>query len=175
MYLTKMEKQRIEQIVHKLLTRYEYNDPNNNCIDIVKFANSVGFRVGESKKLSDIDDGFIFISENKEERIIGVNYNRTLEEKRFIVAHELAHYYLHYNKDLKGAYMHREHIKGKNEIENDADFFAACILMPKESFLEKYSYLKNKKYDTYDIVDALQSLYQTPRESILRRIEEVKA
>lgn len=172
--LTKMEKQIIQNKVSNILMNYNLNDPPNGYIDIVKFARKIGFQVGESKKLMDYDDGFIYISKDKHKKIIGVNYNRTIEEKRFIVAHELAHYYLHYDHKAEEAFMRREQIKGKNEKENDADFFAACFLMPKNNFLNYFNEFKKEEKDMYNIVDILQSLYKTPRESIIRRIEEVK-
>lgn len=101
MYLTRNKKQKIREKVSKILTECKFSSSNHDNIDIVKFARFFGFRVGESKKLLDIEDGFIFISESRKEYLIGVNYNRTLEEKRFIVAYELAHYFLHYDENSK--------------------------------------------------------------------------
>lgn len=170
--LTKMEKQIIQEKANTILANYKY-DNQEGYFDIVKFAIKEGFEVGESKHLLDTDDGFIYISKNPEARIIGVNYNRTKEEKRFIVAHELSHYYLHYDENQEGVFMRREHIKGKNEKENDADFLAACILMPQKNFISKYNKLQKEKLDAFDIIDYLQAIYKTPRESIIRRIEEV--
>ncbi|MCI8604774.1 MAG: ImmA/IrrE family metallo-endopeptidase [Ruminiclostridium sp.] len=131
MYLTRNKKQKIREKVSNLLTYYNLGSSNHDNIDIVKFAGAVGFRVGESKKLLDIEDGFIFISESRKEYLIGVNYNRTLEEKRFIVAYELAHYFLHYDENSKVNYLHRKYIKRKKEKENDTDFFAKCIMKPE--------------------------------------------
>ena len=110
----------------------------------------------------------------KKKLLIGVNNDRAFEEKRFIVAHELAHYFLHYkNSNTCDAIMHREHVKGKNEQENDADYFAACILMPTKSFSKLYHGLRAKEHPQTEIVDYLQIVFRTPRESIKRRIEEI--
>lgn len=172
--LSKMEKQIIAKKAEELLTKFGYDNNVDTYIDISKLAISVGFRVGESKQLHFKEDGFISVSKDKKKLLIGVNNDRTIEEKRFIVAHELAHYYLHYiDSNLEDAVMHREHIKGKNGDENDADCFAACILMPEKSFVNQYKKLKDKKYELSDIIDCLQSIFKTPRESIKRRIEEV--
>ena len=169
-----MEKQIIAKKAEELLTKFGYDNNADTYIDISKLAISVGFRVGESKQLHFKEDGFISVSKDKKKLLIGVNNDRTIEEKRFIVAHELAHYYLHYiDSNLEDAVMHREHIKGKNGDENDADYFAACILMPEKSFVNQYKKLKDKKYELSDIIDCLQSIFKTPRESIKRRIEEV--
>ena len=172
--VNKMEKHLIAEKANKLLTQFGYNSDYDTCIDITRLATSVGFRVGESSRLHFKDDGFISVSRDKKNLIIGVNNDRTIEEKRFIVAHELAHYFLHcVDSDLKDTIMHREHIKGKNEDENDADYFAACILMPEKSFVRQYKKLKEEQSDFSDIIDCLQAIYKTPRESIKRRIEEV--
>lgn len=172
--LTKMEKQAITDIANDLLKRYGYDQETDPFVDASGLAAYVGFIVGESKQLQFLDDGFMYASEDRKKLIIGVNDDRTWEEKRFIVAHELAHYFLHYkNSNLKETIMHREHVKGKDEQENDADFFAACVLMPEQSFKRLYEELKGKKYSFVDIIDYLQAVYKTPRESIKRRIEEL--
>ncbi len=172
--LSKVEKERITEITERLLTDFGYYDRENTYVDISKLAMSVGFKVGESRKLAFTDDGFIYASKDKDKSIIGVNYDRSIEEKRFIVAHELAHYYLHIpNLNDEDTIMFREHIKGKDETENDADYFAASILMPRKIFKSNYDRLIANGYDLSDIVDGLQLIFKTPRESVKRRIEEV--
>ncbi len=169
-----MEKKLIAKKTNELLKQYGYNDKIDTCVNISKLAISYGFKVGESKQLPYKEDGFIFISKDKKNLLIGVNTDRTVEEKRFIVAHELAHYFLHYvNSDLEDAIMHRERIKGKNATENDADYFAACILMPEQSFVKQFQRLTTLNYNSVDIIDYLQTIFKMPRESIERRIKEV--
>lgn len=168
----KMNKRVIEDKVSGLLGDFGYKDGEDVYIDICKFALSWKIRVGESKKLDFVDDGFISLSKSENDCIIGVNNARTLEEKRFIVAHELAHFFLH-KEQLKEAVMLRENIKGKVDGENDADYFAMCILMPTQSFQMQYIMLKRNSISEADIIDKLQDLFKTPRESIKRRVEEV--
>lgn len=172
--LSSMDKQMIVQKTNTLLKQFGYDTATDTYVDITKLAVSNGFKVGESKQLVFKEDGFMSVSKDKSKLLIGVNDDRTIEEKRFIVAHELAHYFLHYiNSDLKDTVMHREHIKGKSEDENDADYFAACILMPEQSFVRQFQKLKLKGYNSPDIIDCLQMIFKTPRESIKRRIKEV--
>lgn len=172
--LSYMDKKMITQKANALLKQYGYDAAADTYVDIAKLAVSNGFKVGESKQLAFKEDGFMSVSKDRKKLLIGVNDDRTIEEKRFIVAHELAHYFLHYmNSDLKDAIMHREHIKGKSEDENDADYFAACILMPEQSFIRQFRKIKEKSRDSSDIIDCLQMVFKTPRESIKRRIEEV--
>ena len=163
--LSKMEKKEIAKQAEELLIKFGYNIESVTYVDITKLATSAGFRVGESKKIPFIRDGFM----DRENLIIGVNFDRTMEEKRFIVAHELAHYYL----ESQGTVRHRDHVKGKDERENEADYFAACILMPQHSFVRHYNRLKELGLGIVDIIDNLQAIFKTPRESIKRRIGEV--
>lgn len=172
--LTKLEKRNIEKKASELLKRYGYIDGQDKYIDSVKIARSLGFIVGESKKLPDQEDGFIFVHPDNDLKIIAVNNNRSSEDKRFIVAHEIGHFILH-NKSLDEQFMLREHIKGKNSDENDADYFAACLLMPYNSFKEEASILRNIGYDEYEIISKLQAIFHTNQESIKRRLEEVHA
>ena len=174
--LTNMEKKKIEQLTAELLNQFVEDTENEaGYVDIVALARHFGFEVGESKKLSVTENGFISVSKDKQELLIGVNYYRTWEEKRFIIAHELAHYFLHY-KDSKLSepvfLMHSEKIKGKNETENDADYFAACLLMPRDKFESAYKQAKNS-YTHIEMIDYLGGIFRTPRESIERRINEL--
>lgn len=172
--LSKMEKQRISDIVNSLLTEFGYDSKVDTYVNIVKLAASAGLLVGESKKMHLKDDGFIYFPKDNSQPIICVNNDRSVENKRFIVAHELAHYFMHQKGTVtQNVVMRRERRKGKDNDENDADFFAACILMPAESFRQQYQRLKAQGLDASDIVDCLQIIFKTPTESIERRIEEV--
>ena len=63
----------------------------------------------------------------------------------------------------------------KELIENQADYFAACLLMPADIFSQKYISLKKSKmrYSEQEIVNELSDEFCVPNESVIRRIEEV--
>ncbi|HIU50890.1 MAG TPA: ImmA/IrrE family metallo-endopeptidase [Candidatus Limousia pullorum] len=169
-----MDKRDIEKNVNIMLERYGYSQEHDNYIDIVDFVRKLGFSVG-SAELEDNDDGFLIVQPNGvdglNDRIIGVNSKRSYEFKRFIIAHEFAHFILHYKGG--SAYLHRENKKGKNEEENEADYYAANLIMPKNSFLREYNNLKNSGLENNAIGVQLASIYKVPLESALRRISEV--
>lgn len=169
-----MEKSDIEKNAEIMLERYGYSQSSDNYLDIVDFVRKLGFSVGNAE-LEENDDGFLIVQPNGidglNDRIIGVNSKRSYEFKRFIIAHEFAHFILHYSGG--SAYLHRENKKGKNEEENEADFFAATLLMPKESFLREYNNLKESGLENNAIGVQLASIYKVPLESALRRISEV--
>lgn len=175
MELSIMEKAQIESKVKQLLDEYGYVPDRDTYVDVVAFAMKHRFLVGNAD-LEDSEDGFLLIQPRKTDegdlKLIGVNATRPLEFKRFITAHEFAHSVLHYQEGK--LYLHREHKKGKDENENDADYFAAALLMPAESFKRTYEDLVSEGIDNSEVVSKLASMYKVPLESALRRVDEVK-
>ena len=175
-----MEVNKIEQSVLNMLDSIQYTI-SNYSVDVIDVAKRLGFVVGNAV-LNEEDDGFIVVEEGRKEimgiktdKLIGVNSDRSLEWKRFIIAHELGHYILHFKeKNLEGLYAHRDHNRGHNELENEADFFAANLLMPRESFEKKYKEKKQEYRNDKDIVDALSKHFIVTVRMAERRIEELK-
>ena len=173
MGLNFMEKQAIEKQVSALLLDYGYSFEEDSYLDIVDFVQKLGFTVGNAM-LQDHEDGFLAIRpQANNDKIIGVNFDRSLDFKRFIIAHEFAHSVLHYQAGQ--VYLHREHKKGKSLEENDADYFAAALLMPQASFLRVYKLLLESGMNKNAICFRLASIFKVPFESAARRIEEVCA
>ncbi len=176
-----MDEAMIEKVALDTIKEVDYID-NGDSIDIIQIAKRLGFVVGNAFLNDDDDDGFIVVDEGKEEifgiktdKLIGVNSSKSLEWKRFIIAHEIGHYKLHYSMERDGGiYAHRDHKKGKNIIENEADFFAANILMPREKFSRMYSELKEKKLTEEDIAMILAKRFVVTQMMASRRIGELR-
>lgn len=178
-----MEKTRREEIelqVDTLFQKISYNNKQDE-VDIIKIAESLDFAIGNAV-LDNDDDGFILVQDGAEEllgiktdKLIGVNSKQPLEWKRFIIAHELGHYFLHYlNSSKTGMFAHRDHRKGKNNKENDADYFAAALLMPRKKFSERYKELEEKKLSEDDIIFLLAEKFQVTPNMARRRIGELE-
>lgn len=174
-----MEKNQIETQVTTLLTSYGYVFDRDDYVNIVDFVRHFGFIVGNAK-LDDAEDGFLAIQASNlakngngtsNDKIIGVNSKRSLDWKRFIIAHEFAHSILHYKTGE--IYLHRENKKGKDDEENDADYFAAALLMPKDSFKRLYNHFKKSGLNDTAICLQLASIFKVPFDSVSRRIKEV--
>lgn len=174
-----MDTNKIERSVMDTLESAQYTI--NECpVDVIDVAKKLGFVVGNAI-LNEEDDGFIVAEEGRKEimgiktdKLIGVNSDRTLEWKRFIIAHEIGHYILHFKeKNLKGLYAHRDHKRGHNELENEADFFAANLLMPRESFENKYKEIKQVYKNNKEIIDVLSKYFIVTTRMTERRIEEL--
>lgn len=170
--LSKMDRKIIERRAERVLDAFEYDPSDCIYVDAVMLARFFGFNVIESDSLPEHDDGNITVSADGKEKTIVVNTNRNFETKRFIITHELSHYLLHYTGD-QTLFRHRENIKGKNEEENDADFMAACLLMPRKSFSACYKVLR-QTMSYSDMVVELQLVFKATSESVIRRISEIK-
>lgn len=182
--MDKKELEVIEEKANNITDKYLLHNKENGYVDIIKIAQDMGFLIGNAK-LSDDSDGFIIIDEKKDEilglptnKLIGVNANRSLGWKRFIIAHEIGHYILHFIDNavkLDGLYAHREHITGKDEEENKADFFAACLLMPKNIFSREFKQKKaeNEKCEKWEIAALLAKDFCVTETMALRRIDEL--
>lgn len=180
MRLSAMEKREIEKKVQELLIDYGYYQDEQDAFDVVRFARSHGFFVGAGN-MPDSEDGFLIMQPDSAgtvrdngygEKVIVVNKDRPAPYNRFVIAHEFAHSVLHY-KGQK-IYLHREHRKGKGEMENDADYFAAALLMPEESFRRSYQKLRDEGLEGDGVSARLAQLYRVPLESARRRIEELE-
>lgn len=169
--LSDMDKKTIEIRADKVLNAYGYDPSVCVYVDAVKLARFFGFSVLESDQLLELDDGSVTVSADGSEKTIIVNTNRNFEAKRFIITHELSHYLLHYKEEQK-MFRHRENVKGKSEEENDADYMAACLLMPRHSFKAKYEALK-KENGFPDLILELQLTFKATSESVIRRISEI--
>lgn len=176
-----MDADKIEKTVRETLESVGYTINEGSSVDVIDIAKRLGFVVGNAV-LNEEDDGFIVVEEGKKEimgietdKLIGVNSDRSLEWKRFIIAHELGHYILHFReKNLNGLYAHRDHKRGHNELENETDFFAANLLMPRESFENKYKEIKQVYKNDREIVDILSKHFNVTVRMAERRIEELK-
>ena len=178
----KLSKEKIEEIerrVSEVLVDYGIYDENVDSLDVVCLARSRGFSV-RNASLKDSEDGFLLLQpdpvrikgELVDGKIIAVNRERSGPYKRFVVAHEFGHYALNHCKEGK-AYLHRETQTGKNEVENEADYFAAALLMPREAFRRCYQELADRGVPEKERHIRLAAQYRVPVESARRRIEEL--
>jgi Zn-dependent peptidase ImmA (M78 family) len=104
-------------------------------LDIVGLAKELELTVKESLELPDKVSGFI--KKIHDTVLICVNERHSLNRKRFTVAHELGHYFLH-NERLDEGIVDGIDILYRDgtldEIEKQANEFAANILMPEIEF-----------------------------------------
>lgn len=178
MCLTLKEKSDIEKRANEFL---DSMNENRGIIDIVAFAESKGFEVFLSKMPEKDEDGAIYIgiseNEKKTQRIL-ISNKLSYPTARFVIAHELGHYVLHYNEkemnEQEGkVFFHVDTHSNKSKDEQAADYFAACILLPKDVFRNKYEELISRIRKSEVVIDMLSQIFIANPRTVQRRISEV--
>lgn len=174
-----MEKQRIEAKAQNILRQFGMSTAGQ--VNVLLLAQNAGFVVGNAN-LDDDEDGIILVNTREEtilgvktQKLIGVNSRRDLPSKRFIIAHELGHYFFHLEKERGGDIIlaRRENLVDRDGEENDMDYFAACLLMPADAFKRKYGELKEMGIPPSEMPMRLSKLFNVPLISAERRVGEV--
>ena len=142
-------------------------------VDPVKIASMEGIKVLNAKFSEDDMSGMI--SKNGDELIILVNYKEYPHRKRFTIAHELGHYFLHLNKD--GEFIDRSYdlFRVEDDIQTNANKdklkevqankFAAAILMPRE--------LINKAIEKTKDIEELSEMFEVSQSAIGFRVSNL--
>jgi Zn-dependent peptidase ImmA (M78 family) len=97
-------------------------------------------------------------------------------EKKFILAHEIAHTLFYTNKD--GVFIKNTTLDfGSDEIEHICDYLAICLLLPKNSITEEISdyiadqdSMQKRNANYLNFIFALAARYQVNWHSVLYRL-----
>ena len=135
--LTNERKIEIEEITINLLNRHNYID---DMVDIANIVRQQNYNVF----IDDLDNnisGYV----DHENREVVLNKNETPERRRFTLAHELGHIILNSNNSIQ----HRDNILNNqldiyanDDKEVEANYFAGCILMPRNVFIREFNSIK---------------------------------
>ena len=130
--ITNKRKTQIEEITINLLNRHNYID---DMVDIANIVRQQNYNVF----IDDLDNnisGYV----DHENREVVLNKNETPERRRFTLAHELGHIILNSNNRIQ----HRDNILNNqldiyanDDKEVEANYFAGCILMPRNVFIRE--------------------------------------
>lgn len=170
---------RIESIMQVPITEFrKLVNMNSNTIPvpIVRIASEMGIRV-MTASLPDQISGFIRKSKDKngETVTIVVNENHSNTRKRFTIAHEIAHFILHYDKIGDGI-VDREAENGimfrsntiSNQDEYAANGLAAEILMPVNHLNRVFK--ENPNID----VDELARRFNVSESAMKIRLQQIR-
>lgn len=135
--ITNKRKTQIEEITINLLNRHNYID---DMVDIANIVRQQNYNVF----IDDLDNnisGYV----DHENREVVLNKNETPERRRFTLAHELGHIILNSNNSIQ----HRDNILNNqldiyanDDKEVEANYFAGCILMPRNVFIREFNSIK---------------------------------
>jgi Zn-dependent peptidase ImmA (M78 family) len=117
----------------------EENGIKEAPVSVSQIAKAKGARIFVDALDGDLS-GFLY--RDKEQAVIGVNTSHAPVRQTFTIAHELGHLLLHDQEQLHVDREFRVRLRsdvssqGIDEAEQEANFFAASILMPRE-FIER--------------------------------------
>ncbi len=132
----------IQSMVNSLLKTHNLLTPPISLFNIVRAENITYYE--ENLASLGMDNADAFLYRDSQKKVIVINTNEHLFEvkKRFSLAHELGHLFLHTREG-------QQYIEYRNGIykdpikEEEANFFAACILMPTHLVEEEYFRMTN--------------------------------
>ncbi len=148
-------------------------------IKIVQLCENAGIRVFQ-EYLPENVSGFIVVKDEdfgnyNYNKVISVNRSEPVTRRRFTIAHELGHYYLHRDKN-DNLYAHRD-AGQRGKIETEADIFASNLLMPEEmvrTALEYQNYYEGGSIpDTMKII-TISKEFNVSREAATIRLKQLK-
>lgn len=125
------------------------NSINSYPVEIVRICKENGLKVFEEYLAPDVS-GLIVVDEKvwskyNTKQFILVNLTESAARRRFTIAHELAHFVLHRNGNK--LYAHRDMNNNgsvRSSIEQEANYFAANVLMPEILIREKVDDIKKE-------------------------------
>ncbi len=173
---SKDEMKRMEELIDAFLKtmKIDYAVP----VDIFRVATDLGFDV-RGAEFEEKLEGLIVVNEYTEKiegfnsnKVIAYNCFKDISMKKFIVAHELAHYISEKANayDKKIVIAARDHVDSYSEDikEQQMDYMAASLLIPKNDlcqFLERNIGINDSE---------VAKRYKVTEEMARRRINEVR-
>lgn len=135
---------KIASNVQNVLNKYKGIYPT----PLVSMAKDLGIKIYETYDLKDNQAGLI--RKEKDNYVIYLNIHDSSRRKRFTIAHEIGHFILHKDilekreliDDIRQPILNRNTDKSqkeKQQIEIEANIFAANILMPEKEFKKKFN------------------------------------
>lgn len=132
---------KFEELTENILIN---NDMFKVPVDVVKIAKLNGITVYEGDLEKNVS-GAIRYNKEKENFEILVNKNDTRERKRFTIAHEIGHFFLHkeilMSDEIHIDIMYRmpNEDEEQKRREKDVDYFAGALLMNKTLLTKMYN------------------------------------
>lgn len=155
---------------------------NDNCIntaqfDLIEFlTHEYSFEI-QSRIINDDTTGLLLVDDNdivpgsSSHRVIVINKKLIddvdyIKKRRFICAHEFGHFILH-KKDQK-VYAMRDTKNKSNIIEQEAEYFAYCLLLPSNLINNLLT-----REDIKPFIEELQEQYDLSMDDIVSNLFNV--
>lgn len=173
------EMNEMEEILRKFISdnNISYEVP----IDIFNVASKIGFDI-RGTEFNEKLEGLILVDETVEKiagfnsnKIIAYDCHKDINHKKFIVAHELAHYIEEKfnNLNSKIVVAARDHEEGysENKDEQRKDYIAAALLVPRSDLLKRFP--KDKTTISENFYQEVSDVYNVSYYLAKRRVHEV--
>lgn len=157
---------KIERLVDSILAAAKIDEPP---VPVERIVRSIGVAVRRGA-LGEVSGLLVRVGSSA---TIGVNVAHAKVRQRFTIAHEYGHFVLHdgmashFDNDFRINFRSVESSQATNVEEIEANYFAACLLMPK-SFLDRDDALSC--LDDDDGVAALAKKYNVSRHAMSLRL-----
>jgi Zn-dependent peptidase ImmA (M78 family) len=160
----------------------EFSDKNLTLLDEIAKFESVPIHYDNYE---DAFDGMLLYDTDNKDFHIHINIDSGNKQNsrrgRFTFAHELGHFFLDEHRlglkyGLLEPHASFHNINHKTPIELEADYFASCLLMPKDKFQNfsaEYKRLTGNRKFSLDTIIGLSNSFQTSVLSTLIRFGEV--
>lgn len=162
-------------VIEKLAenVRDECNVQDYGFQNIFEATEKLGYQVIRYPIGNEAFLGFALIKDS--ERIIFSNSSLILSREIFSVAHEIGHQKLHLSEQGK-TIIRDDDFNDRDENEIEANYFAVCLLMPKEK-VDKFIRLElnEKKTDTWNGLDIarIQTAFNVSYDMALIRLKSL--
>ena len=174
-------RQEIEKIVDEIIVKNSLAVPG---FDLTRFlTKEYDFKIG-AQALDENTTGILLVDDDRyipdtdTHRLISVNRDLGVEDeyvynlkRRFIVAHEFAHFILHKNEHTQ--FAHRDTDKKDTPEEREADYFARCLLMPRKLLCDVLDVDGIKEQSLCDKANIISRLFSVTLNKAKIRIEEL--
>lgn len=152
----------LEDLAKKIL---EITGCFSNKTELLKLASMLSLNVFNAGFDDDNIAGMLKIENNQYN--IYINKSQPIVRQRFTLAHEISHFILH--KDLideqKGSVLYRKDFNSSSSIEQQANFLAAALLMPKEEIEKAWKTLSN--------ILEIAEIFETSKEATYIRLNKL--
>lgn len=151
--------------------RYECNVADYGIKDIFECSDRLGYRTIRYPIGSEAFLGLALLRDS--ERIVFSNSSLILSREIFSVAHEIGHQRLHLSEE-ETTLIKDDDFSDRNEFEVEANFFAACLLMPHDKVVKFIRLeLKNEDANNWDGFDIarIQTVFQVSYDMALIRLK----
>ncbi|MEA4846516.1 MAG: ImmA/IrrE family metallo-endopeptidase [Clostridiaceae bacterium] len=154
--------------------RVECNVTDYGFKDIFEASEKLGYRTIRYPVGAEAFLGFALIKDS--ERIVFSNSSLILSREIFSVAHEIGHQRLHLSEQGR-TLIKDDDFNDRDELEVEANYFAACLLMPMDK-VEKFIRLelKDKNIENWNGLDIarIQSVFNVSYDMVLIRLKALK-